>query len=334
MDNERRMIKLPLYYSMSRHDGTFPNGAHLLDSTWTSFMKRIDFDPWGFPLEDGTAMFLVDGEMVQMVDLRRQVSGLGLEVGLRCVDFMSCCDLSHWNIYGRFETSNYTVLYMKRTRTKRKTLCFLEHLWRINGFSFEVCFLEASWIECDINPGMWWCLGWSGLPVQMRRCSAGDVCWADVPRYIAVVSLGFVDQWIGSSLQCSSWRTTKATQLWQSLSHEPLILVEFGDFTKGSCNFVVGFQEVVRSFEVKQFFVWHCDTCVFPKAKIVCVPRVPSTFGHLVASPRNSNCLALIVNVAGTKKMQVPVVPVVLVLCVFDTKSWRPLTLQGKLCST
>lgn len=42
-------------------------------------MKRIDFDPWGFPLEDGTAMFLVDGEMVQMVDLRRQVSGLGLE---------------------------------------------------------------------------------------------------------------------------------------------------------------------------------------------------------------------------------------------------------------
>ena len=73
MHNERRMITY--LYIMSRHDGT---GAHLLDSTWTS-MKRIDFDPWGFPLEDGTAMFLVDGEMVQMVDLRRQVSGLGLE---------------------------------------------------------------------------------------------------------------------------------------------------------------------------------------------------------------------------------------------------------------
>ena len=109
MDNERRMIKLPLYYSMSRHDGTFPYGAHLLDSTWTSFMKRIDFDPWGFPLEDGTAMFLVDGEMVQMVDLRRQVSGLGLEVGRRCVDFMIFYELmwfeslEHiWKIWNKY----------------------------------------------------------------------------------------------------------------------------------------------------------------------------------------------------------------------------------------
>lgn len=34
--------------------------------------------------------------------------------------------------------------------------------------------------------------------------------------------------------------------------------MEFGDFTKGSCDFVVGFQEVVRSFEVKQIFL--CDT--------------------------------------------------------------------------
>ena len=29
----------------------------------------------GFPLEEGTAMFLVDGEMVQMVELRHQVAG-------------------------------------------------------------------------------------------------------------------------------------------------------------------------------------------------------------------------------------------------------------------
>lgn len=189
---------------------------------------------------------------------------------------------------------------------------------RVRHQSWDVVMLGMEWSTgADEAMLRWW---------RLLRI----LCFS---RCVPVVSLGFVDQWIGSSLQCSSWRTTKETQLWQSLSHEPLISCGvWCFFTKGGCDFVVGFQEVVRSFEVKQFFLCDTVTRAFsPKARIVCVPRVPSTFRHLVASPRNSNCLALIVNVAGTKKMQVPVV---LVLCVFDTKSWRPLTLQGKLCRT
>jgi len=140
MDKERRMINLPLYYVT-----TWCYISIWRTFTWLNVDIIHEEDRfWSLRLSVGRWHRHVFGGWRNGADGGSATSGLRpglriLEVGGRCVDFMSWCDLSHWNIIWKI-WNKYTVLYMKGKRKKRKTLCFLEHLWRINGFSFEVRF--------------------------------------------------------------------------------------------------------------------------------------------------------------------------------------------------